>query len=496
MGKEDGGEARLQALWDVIVPALGFALFWPLHRPSSFKPIIAGSVDNEVIRWSFTMVLVFEAILIFTAVMLRRRLPIAAWVQGRTLVLTSSLLGTATSACIFAFLSAEGWRTPLLDLALLLLAASHVVLALAWGCRLSRMRSARAVFVIALAGAISSALYALFYFYKGVGTAIALASPLVSGVLLCAPGAFPRTDEHQKEAADVLTQLRKLPLAIVVVSAVTILALTLVARVVSNSTDDIPVYERMLTQYGLVVLLSAQAVFLYLNDFSRKTMHALFVLQVLIGLFGLLLVIMLSGSEGLPYAAGIVTLGTRSLEIFFLMVLAYSVVEEKLSPVLIFGLGIFFAFCLPSFMGYSVFDRANILASLSSRVSFVSVAAVVSFAIFVMTTLVLNFSRFAEERKLATMATGADQGEPHVLESRNNLSRQACERAAQGLNLTARELDVMRLFYQGLSVSRTASALNIASTTVQGYSRSLYQKLGIHSKQELIEFVNERGARP
>ena len=74
--------------------------------------------------------------------------------------------------------------------------------------------------------------------------------------------------------------------------------------------------------------------------------------------------------------------------------------------------------------------------------------------------------------------------------SRGELGRIACERAAGGFDLTSRELDVMVLYYQGLSVGKVAEALSISPSTVQGYSRSLYRKLGIHSKQDLIEFVN------
>lgn len=53
--------------------------------------------------------------------------------------------------------------------------------------------------------------------------------------------------------------------------------------------------------------------------------------------------------------------------------------------------------------------------------------------------------------------------------------------------LTEREAAVAACLAQGNSVKRTAELLYIAPSTVQGFSKSIYRKMNIHSKQELID---------
>lgn len=55
--------------------------------------------------------------------------------------------------------------------------------------------------------------------------------------------------------------------------------------------------------------------------------------------------------------------------------------------------------------------------------------------------------------------------------------------------LTAREAEVAQCLAQGHSVKRTAQLLFLAPSTVQSYSKTIYRKLGIHSKQELIDLL-------
>lgn len=55
--------------------------------------------------------------------------------------------------------------------------------------------------------------------------------------------------------------------------------------------------------------------------------------------------------------------------------------------------------------------------------------------------------------------------------------------------LTRREADVISLFSQGLSLKKVASMLFISTSTAQSHIKSIYKKLDIHSKDELIEMT-------
>lgn len=63
--------------------------------------------------------------------------------------------------------------------------------------------------------------------------------------------------------------------------------------------------------------------------------------------------------------------------------------------------------------------------------------------------------------------------------------------------LTEVEASIIRLIAQGRSRSFIADTLNYSENTIRNYTRSAYRKVGVHSKQELIdrvvEFSNDRG---
>ena len=55
--------------------------------------------------------------------------------------------------------------------------------------------------------------------------------------------------------------------------------------------------------------------------------------------------------------------------------------------------------------------------------------------------------------------------------------------------LSSREIDVLRLLARGYSSARIQSELYIAAGTVNYHTRNIYAKLGVHSKQEVIDLV-------
>lgn len=69
------------------------------------------------------------------------------------------------------------------------------------------------------------------------------------------------------------------------------------------------------------------------------------------------------------------------------------------------------------------------------------------------------------------------------------LFRASCESIARSKGLTPREKEVFALLARGRSMSVIADILVVSKDTVKTHSRNIYQKLGIHSQQELIDSV-------
>lgn len=84
--------------------------------------------------------------------------------------------------------------------------------------------------------------------------------------------------------------------------------------------------------------------------------------------------------------------------------------------------------------------------------------------------------------------------QPHVAaepiseeEKQSRLIQLAIER----YRLTRREAEIVMLFAQGFSIKSTAEALHLAPSTVHSYTKSIYAKLGIHSKDETRDIARQ-----
>lgn len=75
---------------------------------------------------------------------------------------------------------------------------------------------------------------------------------------------------------------------------------------------------------------------------------------------------------------------------------------------------------------------------------------------------------------------------------RPDLRRQVCDQLKGQLSLTQRETELLFLLSQGFSQKRIADELFISTSTEQTHAKSLYRKLGVHSKQEVIDYVNRQ----
>ena len=69
------------------------------------------------------------------------------------------------------------------------------------------------------------------------------------------------------------------------------------------------------------------------------------------------------------------------------------------------------------------------------------------------------------------------------------------ERFVAAYRLTPRETDVAQCLVRGYTLEKTADKLCISLNTVRTHSKSIYRKVGVSSKQELIEAAEERFAK-
>lgn len=68
-----------------------------------------------------------------------------------------------------------------------------------------------------------------------------------------------------------------------------------------------------------------------------------------------------------------------------------------------------------------------------------------------------------------------------------------CLNVARAYGLNPRETDVLVAFAHGRNVAYLAEHLVLSANTIRSHSKTLYAKLGVHSKQELIDLVEREG---
>lgn len=133
--------------------------------------------------------------------------------------------------------------------------------------------------------------------------------------------------------------------------------------------------------------------------------------------------------------------------------------------------------------GISVFLRHVLAFALLER----SASAVSGYlpTIVVMVALIVLFSQysFANKTSFNEYFSPAEKSTEHRLDA-------ALDALCEGRGITPREREVLAYTAQGYTMKATAEKLVISLDTVRTHSKSIFRKLGVHSKQEVIDFVN------
>lgn len=69
---------------------------------------------------------------------------------------------------------------------------------------------------------------------------------------------------------------------------------------------------------------------------------------------------------------------------------------------------------------------------------------------------------------------------------------EGCTRITELYGLTQRESDVLPLLVEGFNLHGIAEHLGVSDNTVRTHMRNLYKKLGVHSRQEVLELLEEQ----
>lgn len=162
---------------------------------------------------------------------------------------------------------------------------------------------------------------------------------------------------------------------------------------------------------------------------------------------------------------------------------------------------------LPAFVLYGASEAAIAFASLLGVVigytfsgfietGGVAIMALALVAVYLLSTVVLFVlkDRSIAEYSASTAAGDVDTGEasgPASAVGGPGRFEQRCKSLAEQTQLTPRESDILACLAQGRSTQYMADKFTLSENTVKSHVRNVYQKLGVHSKQDVIDIINE-----
>lgn len=236
----------------------------------------------------------------------------------------------------------------------------------------------------------------------------------------------------------------------------------------------------VLLNYGLRALLPlVLMVWLAVQSGTRAaTYQPIFKVLMLVGVFVLLGVWFIGGLDTVVSYALVSTARNMVLMLLFLTCLKLVSASQK-SPWFVYGVGrgAYELSVILGIVGYAWLMRTFGSIALGADLVYLTALCVLAFLTSCFFTTAQSLGE-PEEIEEPTGEAGIPAATPDY----------AGLRARYGLN--DREFEVLMLFYRGNSKRRIAEQIGISENTVRWYLQQVYGRMGIHSRDELLELVD------
>ena len=111
----------------------------------------------------------------------------------------------------------------------------------------------------------------------------------------------------------------------------------------------------------------------------------------------------------------------------------------------------------------------------------------VTFFLLYLVLMVIWMVNSHERKKAVAQARVADELLDRMAHEQQDVRRARCDVLADEHGLTNREKDILYLLAQGRDLAFICETLFLSKNTVKSYQKTIYAKLDVHSKQEIID---------
>lgn len=284
---------------------------------------------------------------------------------------------------------------------------------------------------------------------------------------------------HGDVHANDETSMKQLPWSIIVFTLLLIYFCVIHVRLqIPQFNGDASVGNKCLAASICLVVFLCVTAFLTKSQPSPHRLTVIFITLVAGYLAGLGAVSLFFSTDGGSLARRVLIADEHCLEAFLWMLLAHQASTKGISGIRIFALYGIAIVVLPWLISFDVryLTPLGEIAATSDWVLPLVTIALCATAIGALTFLssyVIRISRNASS-------------------SMQQSIQQSAETVLSQAALTPRELEIAAYVYRGYSAKRIAEKLFLSEPTIKSYTSRVYRKLGIKSKQELIDYVDER----
>lgn len=475
---------------DDVLVILGFGVLWCSFQISPYYPVSLfpsfGSINlEEVVALHTTYALCLIAVFLFFMVVGRyfpkffEKAPLFAVIAG--------VLGAAGSLCIVFAPDVLG--SPAARFFTLAVIAIYVgTLFVLWLRRVCRPPAKRAVFLIGASFVFFSCIWFVLAICGSSALNIAVAlCPLVSAVCFAlfheSDDAQGQTQAKGKAAGSIATSTKVLPWGVIVLcivfiyfGVVSVRLFTAAGMGISNF-GMLDVGPQLVTVFIGLCIVAAITASLVRNGSALSAYIYAIVGIALLYMVGLL-VITLGDPSGVVVltAKRILVASEHGVEVLLLMIMVAETIRLRLSAPLTFSLFGVVVLVGPQLFTLDFMFTVGAMEALRESSIIAPIAAVGAFAIAVIAIgLLLYYSRRTANQ---------------INQNNENWEEELCRRATAAYDLTPRELDTVVYTYRGYSARKIAETLYVSESTAKAHLAHSYRKMGIHSKQELIDLID------
>ena len=361
--------------------------------------------------------------------------------------------------------------------------------ALAWfGADLAQRCTRLAPNAIPTVLLLSYAAFSIVWLLCQAASAVAVkvvlcACPVIAALCCIMDGRVqPAEGAASPEAITFRDSLAKLPGGILVVGCLSVFFGVICVRVFTamgqgaTHTGGLASVVYVITAaLGFVLSIVLLALFAK-NRYSGTTVLTALGILALAYLAAFLLIMLLDGTSAQVFAKRLLVAAEHCFEVAMLAIVLAEIARQRLQPTPLVAATFVVILVLPQVIALDLLAR---IGALSAMTAFNYTAPICAGATFLIAAgLMLMLLRAVKET--AKSAT----------QSIDDWQQALVSRAVAGKGITAREEEVVLLMYRGLSAKKAAEELFVSEATVKAHLQRVYDKLDVHTKQDLIALIN------